>query len=65
MDQTIVDVTDIKEVAAGDVAIIIGKSLTQSISLNELSQCAGSHAWESLCSITKRVTRIYKGSREM
>ena len=65
MDQTIVDVTDIKEVAAGDVAIIIGKSLTQSISLNEFSQCAGSHAWESLCSITKRVTRIYKGSREL
>ena len=65
MDQTIVDVTDIKEVAAGDVAIIIGKSLTQSISLNEFSQCAGSHAWESLCSITKRVTRIYKGTREL
>lgn len=65
MDQTIVDVTDIREVTAGDVAIIIGKNLAQSISLNEFSQSAGSHAWESLCSITKRVTRIYKGSREI
>ena len=65
MDQTIVDVTDIREVTAGDVAIIIGKNLSQTISLNEFSQSAGSHAWESLCSITKRVTRIYKGSREI
>ena len=33
--------------------------------VNEFSQSADSHAWESLCSITKRVTRIYKGSREI
>ncbi len=60
MDQTIVDVTDIPSVCAGDEAVLIGRQNGAEISLTEFSRWADTIPWETLCSVTKRVTRLYR-----
>ncbi len=60
MDQTIVDVTDAPEVAVGDEAILIGRQGEAEISLPEFSRRADTIPWETLCSVTKRVPRVYR-----
>ena len=62
MDQTIVDVTDIPGVASGDEAVIVGRQGENEISLGEFSRSADTIPWETLCSVTKRVPRLYKTS---
>ena len=65
MDQTIIDVTDWPCVEIGDHAILIGKDQEGEITANEFSHLANTIVWETLCSVTKRVTRIYIGAREL
>lgn len=66
MDQTIVDVTDIqKAVQSGDCVTFIGSDNEAEITASEFSKAAGTIPWETLCSITKRVERVYVGSREV
>ena len=63
MDQIIVDVTEVGVVEAGETAILIGASKTQKISLESFSKKSKTIPWEILCSITKRVNRIYINPR--
>lgn len=63
MDQTIVDLSSIKGVLPGDQATLIGKNENDQITLQEFSDKTDSIPWETLCSITKRVNRIYNGTR--
>ncbi len=63
MDQVIVDVSKLRGVLAGDVATLIGKSINSEIKLEEFCANSGSIPWEILCSITKRVQRIYINPR--
>jgi len=60
MDQTVVDVTDVPGVACGDEAVIIGRQGAAEISIGEFSRWAETIPWETLCSVTKRVPRVYK-----
>nr|MCU0792341.1 alanine racemase [Opitutaceae bacterium] len=60
MDQTIVDVTDLPGVVAGDEVVIVGKQHSAEIPLTEFSAWAETIPWETLCSVTKRVPRIYR-----
>jgi alanine racemase len=60
MDQTVVDVTDVGDVASGDEAVIIGRQGKAEISIGEFSRWADTIPWETLCSVTKRVPRIYR-----
>jgi alanine racemase len=60
MDQTVVDVTDVPGAACGDEAVLIGRQGREEISVTEFSGWADTIPWETLCSITKRVPRIYK-----
>jgi len=60
MDQTIVDVTDVPGVASGDEVVLVGRQGAAEISITEFSVWADSIPYESLCSVTKRVPRIYK-----
>jgi len=60
MDQTIVDVTEVPAVKAGDEAILVGGQGDQEISLTEFSRNADTIPWETLTSVTKRVPRLYK-----
>lgn len=60
MDQTIVDVTDSPEIAAGDRVTLIGRDGAAEIGVAEFSEWANTIPWETLCSVTKRVPRIYR-----
>lgn len=61
MDQTIVDVTEIgRSVASGDLVTIIGSQGDSEIRLEDFSERADTIPWEVLCSVTKRVPRIYR-----
>ena len=60
MDQTIVDVTDLHGVAPGQVVTLIGEENDQEISLSQFAEISDSIPYEILCSITKRVQRVYR-----
>jgi len=60
MDQTVVDVTEVEGVAGGDEAVLVGKQGKDEISVGEFSRWADTIPWETLCSVTKRVPRIYR-----
>ena len=60
MDQTVVDITDIGEVACGDEAVLVGRQGAGEISIGEFSRWADTIPWETLCSVTKRVPRLYR-----
>jgi alanine racemase len=60
MDQTIVDVTDVPEVAVGDQATFVGRQGEQEISVTEFAKWAETIPYEILCSVTKRVPRVYR-----
>lgn len=60
MDQTIVDVTDLCAVVPGDRVTLIGKDGHAEIGVAEFSSWAQTIPWETLCSVTKRVPRIYR-----
>ncbi len=59
MDLTLVDVTDIPGVLVGDEVTVIGKGDGCSITAAELAGKLGTIPYEVLCSIGKRVPRIY------
>lgn len=65
MDQTIVDISRVPQAQIGEPAILIGNSPKCTISLTSVSQLANTIPWETLCSITKRVTRVYRNAREL
>lgn len=59
MDQFMVDVTDIKGVKAGDIAVLLGKDKEESITVEELAELSGVFHYEIVCDIGKRVPRVY------
>lgn len=60
MDQTIVDVTDIPQVISGDECVLVGRQNDSEITVTEFSRSADTIPWETLCSVTKRVPRVYR-----
>lgn len=63
MDQTMIDVTDLQHLPqAGDEVCLIGTQAGGEIKIEQFARWAGTISWEILCSITKRVPRIYKTS---
>jgi alanine racemase len=63
MDQIIVDVSELDSISAGETVILIGSSKSQKISLEAFSKQSKTIPWEILCSITKRVNRVYINPR--
>ncbi|MDR1498333.1 MAG: alanine racemase [Puniceicoccales bacterium] len=61
MDQTIVDTSDLPELAVGDIVTLIGRQQGGEISLNEFCTWTNTIAWDVFCSITKRVERVQTG----
>jgi alanine racemase len=61
MDQTLVDVSALETVAAGDEAVIIGSQGDEEITATELAVTCGTVPWEVLTNITYRVPRVYRG----
>ena len=60
MDQTIVDVTEAPGTICGDAAVLVGRQAEGEITIAEFSLWADTIPWETLCSVSKRVPRIYK-----
>lgn len=59
MDLTLLDVSDIPGVAVGDEVILIGGCGAASISALDIARQIGTVPYEVLCTIGKRVPRIY------
>ena len=65
MDQTLIDLTDASnDIKIGQNVTLIGKQKKNEIKLSELAKHSDTIPWELLCSITKRVPRIYTTKRE-
>jgi len=63
MDMTVVDLTEVPDVRAGDVATLIGTDGAAEISLDEVAEQAGTISFEILTGLTPRLERVYLGSR--
>lgn len=60
MDQTIIDVTDVPGIALGDEVLLYGGSASDGeIAMEEIESILGTISYEIVCSISKRVPRIY------
>ncbi|NOX33546.1 MAG: alanine racemase [Deltaproteobacteria bacterium] len=59
MDQTMIDVGEIKGVIAGDEVVLIGSQGKEIISADELAIKAGTINYEIVSALTSRVKRIY------
>ena len=65
MDQTLIDLTDSEvKPESGSVITLIGQQESKTIRLGELAKHGNTIEWELLCSITKRVPRVYLTKRE-
>ena len=63
MDQTLVDVTDLPEVAVGDIATILGTQGEGRITVADFCGWADCIPWEALSTLTQRVRRVYRTDR--
>ena len=59
MDQFMVDVTDIPDVSMGDDVTLIGHDGDDCLSVEEVSEMAGSFNYEFVCDVSWRVPRVY------
>jgi alanine racemase len=63
MDQTLVDVSQVRAVRPGDEAVLIGRQGGGEITANELADWCGTIPWEVLTSLSYRVPRLYRGTQ--
>ncbi len=64
MDQMMVDVTHIPDVAIGNSVVLIGRQRDAAITAEQIAAAAGSFNYEFLCGISRRVPRYYvRGGR--
>jgi alanine racemase len=59
MDQFMVDVTEIEDVRQGDLVTLLGRDAAAYISAEELAEWSHSFAYELVCTIGKRIPRVY------
>ena len=64
MDLTMVDVTDVPDASVGDEVVLFGEQGDASLTLEEVASGSETIPYEIMCTIGKRVTRIYvRGGR--
>lgn len=59
MDQFMVDVTEIEGVKQGDLVTLLGRDAEAYISAEELAEWSHSFAYELVCTVGKRIPRVY------
>ncbi|MDP4118202.1 MAG: alanine racemase [Bacillota bacterium] len=60
MDQCMADVTNVNNIAVGDVATLFGREGDKFIPVEEIADIMGTINYEIICMISKRVPRVYK-----
>ena len=66
MDQIMVDVTDIPDVAPNDEVVLFGRDGEEEITVDQLAAWAGVLNYEIICGIHSRVPRVYiRGGKEI
>ena len=63
MDQMMVEVSRVRNVRAGDEAVLIGRQNHDEITAGDVAAWCGTVPWEILTSISYRVPRIYRGGQ--
>lgn len=61
MDLTEIDLTDLPGVKVGDEVILWGRSGDDTISVNDAARIAQTISYEMLCTVGRRVSRVYRG----
>ena len=61
MDLTEIDLTDAPGAAIGDEVILWGRSGDDTISVNDVARIAQTISYEMLCTVGRRVSRVYRG----
>lgn len=64
MDQFMVDISHIKDVKQGDTVTLLGRDQDAYISVEELALWSHSFPYELVCTIGKRIPRVYLGFQE-
>ncbi len=59
MDVTMIDVTDVEDVAVGDVATVYGSDGDQVLLANRVARSIGTVTSDLLCAVSQRVERVY------
>lgn len=62
MDQLIVDVGHIPDVAQGDEVVLLGRQGEEEITADELAAHLGTINYEIICMISERIPRVYRGA---
>ena len=62
MDQIVIDATAVPAIQEGDIATLIGRDGSASITANELARQSDTIAWDILTGIGRRVTRFHLGT---
>lgn len=60
MDQLLLDVTEIPDVAEGDLVTIVGNDGANTLSFDEMAEQTGTINYEKTCLVGRRVTRVYR-----
>jgi alanine racemase len=59
MDMTVVDISEVEGIVAGDTATMIGSDGQARITLDEVAELAGTISYEILTGLTSRLPRIW------
>lgn len=59
MDQTMIDVTNIKNIEVGDEVVLVGQQGDHFISVEEVAGMSESFNYEFVCNVNRRVPRIF------
>ena len=65
MDQCMIDVTHIKNIAIGDEVVVFGRQKNKTIPVEEIANNLGTVSYEVLCDIGRRLPRIYVRNGEV
>ena len=60
MDQMMVDVTDIPDVALNDRVVLVGRSGDEEITMEQMADALDTINYEVVCGISRRVPRLYR-----
>ena len=64
MDQLMVDVSGVPDVAIGNKVVLIGEDRGERITVEQIAEAAGSFNYEFICGISRRVPRYYRQNGE-